>query len=211
MGVAVSFTGYTPPARYDLVPWTDAQIEEAATEDGSYAVIDTVSLGVVDPDPSAPAARNFTTILGSDNDLWYRVVFLDAALTTSEPAAPVQNSFSAIVDAEPYATADELARILKIRSPSTDQTTALERVLSAAAGEINSEIGRTNSDLSGWQLDLCVQVNLDRAADLWRHTESIPGMTGLLGEGDGFALPGRYSWERYAQRLASIKTEWGLA
>lgn len=211
MGVAVSFQGYTPPARYDAEPWTDAQIEESATEDGTYAIIDTVSLGTPDVDPSNPAARNFTTILGTDTDMWYRVVFLDAVLTMSEPTNPVQNSFSAIVDADPYVTVVELARILKIINPSVAQTAALERVLSAAAGEINSEIGMTNSELSGWQLDLCAGVNLDRAADLWRHTESIPGMTGLLGDGDGFSLPGRYSWNRYAERLAAVKSEWGIA
>jgi hypothetical protein len=32
MGIAVSFTGYTPPARFDATPWTNVQIEEAATE-----------------------------------------------------------------------------------------------------------------------------------------------------------------------------------
>jgi hypothetical protein len=53
-------------------------------------------------------------------------------------------------------------------------------------------------------------VNLDRAADLWRHTESVPGLVGIPDE----AMPttfGRYSWERYAERLAPIKQEWGLA
>jgi hypothetical protein len=54
-------------------------------------------------------------------------------------------------------------------------------------------------------------VNLDRAADLWRHTESIPGITGLLGDDGSVALPGRYSWNRYAERLAGCKNQWGLA
>jgi hypothetical protein len=83
-------------------------------------------------------------------------------------------------------------------------------VLRAAAGEINSEIGADNGVLSGWQLNLAEQVNLDRAADLWRHTESVPGLVGIPDE----AMPttfGRYSWNRYAERLAPIKQEWGLA
>jgi hypothetical protein len=208
MGVAVSFTGYTPPARYDAVPWTDAQIEESATEDGSYTIIDTVSLGTPDVDPSDPAARSFTTVLGTDNDLWYRVVFLDAALTTSEPTSPVQNSFSAIVDADPYATADELARILKIRTPSADQTTAMERVLAAAAGEINSEIGRTNSDLSGWELSLAQEVNLERAVEHWRQEESPFGLIGLGAE-TGPAFTSKDSWERHALKLAPLKGSGG--
>lgn len=207
----VSFVDYTPPARFDAVPWTDAQIEEAATEDGSYTVIDTVSLGTPDVDPSDPAARSFTTTLGTDVDQWYRIVFLDATLNTSEPTEPVQNSFPTIVDAEAYATADELAGILHIRNPTAAQTAKMERVLLAAAGEINSEIEATNSELSGWQLDLATQVNLDRAADLWRHTESIPGVTGLLGDEGAVVVPGRYAWERYAQRLAPLKQSWGIA
>lgn len=112
-----------------------------------------------------------------------------------------------------YADADELARILKIRNPTADQTAALNRVLLAATGEIDAEIDlAAGDDLSGWQLALAAQVCLDRAADLWRHTESIPGVTGLLGDDAGTLItPGRYSWERYAQRLAPLKGQWGLA
>lgn len=210
MGVAVSFVGYTPPARFDATPWTDAQIEEAATEDGSYTVIDTVSLGTPDVDPSDPAARSFTTVLGTTTDQWYRVVFLDAVLTTSEPTQPVQNSFSAIIDAEPYAATAELARILKIRTPSIEQTAAMERVLSAAAGEINSEIGRTNSDLSGWEASLAEEVNLERAVEHWEQGGAPFGIVGL-GAALGATHTATDSWNRHANKLAPLKTSWGLA
>lgn len=209
MGIAVSFVGYTPPARFDLTPWTDVQIEEASEETGTYTLIDTLSLGVPDPDPADPAARSFTTVNGTAADQWYRVIFADAVSTTSEPTEPIQNTPLAI-GADPYTTVDELARILKIRTPTAAQTTAMERVLRAAAGEINSEIDASNGDLSGWQLNLAEQVNLDRAADLWRHTESVPGIVGIPDE----AMPstfGRYSWNRYAERLAPLKQQWGLA
>lgn len=115
-----------------------------------------------------------------------------------------------------YATTDELFRILKIRNPSADQTTAAERVLAAATGEINAEIDLADGDsVTGWQVDLCEQVCLDRAADLWRHTESIAGITGLLGDTGGTETPlqlvGRYAWTRYADRLAPLKGQWGIA
>lgn len=210
MGVAVSFQGYVPPARFDAISWTDAQIEEAAAEDGTFAVIDTVSLGVVDPDPADPSPRSFTTVLGTADDQWYRVVFVDAAFTTSEPTQPVQNSFSTIVDAEPYATVDELARILKIRTPSTEQTTAMERVLAAAAGEINSEIERVNSDLSGWQLSLAQEVNLERAVEHWQQEEAPFGIVGL-GALTGGIHTATDSWNRHAAKLAPLKASWGLA
>ena len=88
-----------------------------------------------------------------------------------------------------------------------------------ATGEINAEIDRADDDpIAGWEIDLAEQVCLDRAADLWRHTESIPGVTGLLGDEGGFATSTgpllayqRYSWERYAQRLAPLKEQFGIA
>lgn len=209
MTVVVNFTGYTPPARYDTIPWTDAQIEEATTSDGTFTLIDTVSLGTPDVDPAAPAARDFTTSLGTAPDLWYRVIYVDGSAGTSEPTLPVHN----VADAAPFATVAELARILHIRTvpiPAA-QEAAMERVLQAAAGEIEAELNRPDGDmLEDWELKLCAQVNLDRAADLWRHTESVPGIVGIPDE----AMPstfGRYSWNRYAERLAPIKRQWGLA
>jgi hypothetical protein len=124
----------------------------------------------------------------------------------------VTSSVTGAVAGDTYATVDELFRILKIRTPTADQTDAGERVLLAAAQEIDDEIDLADDvDLTDRQLAIAAQVNLDRAADLWRHTESIPGITGLLGDDGSVALPGRYSWNRYAERLAGCKNQWGLA
>lgn len=209
MSQVVSFQSYRPAPRYDSLPWTDVRIEEGTTVDGPWVALETIPLSPVDSDPAVPAARSFTTQLASDTmDLWYRVVFLDADVDEAAPTAAVQNTAPA--SSAPYATATELARILKIREPSTEQTTAMERLLSTAAGEIDSEIDRT-SQLTGWELDLAASVNLDRAADLWHHTESRTGLTGILGGEEVVSTPGRYSWERYAQRLAPLKQQFGLA
>jgi hypothetical protein len=204
----VSFQDYTPPARFDSVPWTDAQIEESDAVDGTWTVIDTVPLTVIDADPANPALQSFTTTLGTAPDLWYRVSFLDGASGISEPTLPALNSTAG----QPYASVSELARILKIRTPSAAQTAAMGRVLRIAAQEINDEIDLSDSTaLTGFQLDEVEQVNLDRAADLWNHTEAVTGLTGLLGDEGGIAMPGRYSWNRYALRLANLKDQWGLA
>jgi hypothetical protein len=112
--------------------------------------------------------------------------------------------------ASAYADVDELARILKIRTPSTEQTTAMERVLLMSAGEINSEIGRSNSELSGWQLALAEEVNLERAVEHWRQEESPFGLVGLGAE-LGSAFTAKDSWERHALKLAPLKEEWGIA
>jgi len=115
-----------------------------------------------------------------------------------------------------YTTTEELARILKLREPSEAQQAALVRVLTTAQVEIDKEIDLADgTELTDDQLQLAATVQLDRAADLWRHTESIAGMTGLLGDGGEYtANPGRYirySWERYAQRLSPLKDQWGVA
>lgn len=213
MAQVITFTGYTPSPRYDSLPWTEARIEEGDSEEGPWTQIDVFTLSPVDADPTTPASRSFTTELASDEfDLWYRVVFADASGDLLQPTTPVQNTVSDVVFAQAAAYADstELARILKIRAPSTDQVAAMDRVLLTAAGEINSEIGRVNSDLTGWQLSLATEVNLERAVEHWRQQESPFGLVGL-GPELGSAFTSRDSWERHALKLAPLKDEWGLA
>lgn len=118
-----------------------------------------------------------------------------------------------------YADADELARVLKLRSPTPAQQEALDRVLDVAAGEIDSEIGFTLDDdgnqetpLSGWQLALAAEVNLERAVEHWRQQESPFGVLGLGTEfGGGSERTARDSWERHAHKLAPLKQGWGIA
>lgn len=209
MAEVITFVDYTPPRRFDSVAWTDVRIEEALTATGAYTALETITFATPDPDPENPQARDFTTELGTDVGLWYRVIFLDATGDESLPTTPIQNLESGSTPVA-YADVDELARILKIRTPTAEQTAALRRVLYAAAAEIDAEVDRTEPFTLPYPA-LVVGVNLDRAADLWRHTESIPGITGLLGDEGGMVTPGRYSWERYAQRLAPLKGQWGLA
>jgi hypothetical protein len=207
MATVVTFLDYTPPERADSIPWTQVEIYESATVDGTYALIDTLSL-VPDPDPMVPAARDFTTILGTGEDLWYKVRFLDASAGTSEYTDPVQN-VSEDFEATPYATVEELARWLNIRNPTADQEAIMERVLSAAAFEIDHELDRHGS-LGAPYPDLVVQVNLERAEEHWRQLESPFGLIAL-----GVDVPaertGQNSWERHALKLAPLKQQWGLA
>jgi hypothetical protein len=112
-----------------------------------------------------------------------------------------------------YADTTELARILKIRTANAEQLVALQRVLDTATREIDAEMDRAEDAdaLTTEEEALVEQVCLDRAADLWHHTESATGLTGLLGDDGGIATPGRYSWKRYADRLAPLKDRWGIA
>lgn len=73
----VSFVDYTPVARFDENPWTDARIEGSDTADGPWAALETIALDPVDPDPANPQTRNLTTEEATD-ETWFRVVFVDA-------------------------------------------------------------------------------------------------------------------------------------
>lgn len=110
-----------------------------------------------------------------------------------------------------YGTVDELFRILKIRTPSAEQTDAAERVLAAATGEIDSEVDLPDPDvLSGWQVSLATEVCLERAAELWKEQEVQFGLVGI-GSEFGATRVATNTWEKYAVKLAPLKGQWGLA
>lgn len=205
MTVVVSFDDYTPLARYDLIPWSEIDIEESATVDGTYTLIDTVTIAVPDPDPSQPAAQDFTTANGTAVDYWYRVIFRDADGNESAPSIPLQNS---TVTSSLYATAAELAGILHVTAASN--TTALERVLAAASAEIDAELGRgapySESDVP----DLVTEVALERAVEHWQQMKTPFGILGL-GADTTATYTARDSWDRHAHKLAPLKAAWGIA
>lgn len=208
MAVAITFTRYLPPARYDNLPWTEVRIEEAATEDGAYTLIDTIALSPVDADPTDPAYRSFTTENGTGEDLWYRIIFADADGDVTIPTVPVQNTAAASPQTvSAYATVNELARVLKIRTPTDDQEAAMQRVLDAAALEIDSELGRTTPYTD--PPALAVEVNLERAVEHWHQLPIAFGIIGLDSESP--MRLARDTWERHAHKLAPLKETWGLA
>jgi hypothetical protein len=208
MATVVTFLDYTPPERADAIAWTQVEIYESSEVDGTYTLIDTLTLSPPEPDPADPLSRDFTTILGTGEDLWYKVRFLDGGGGTSEYSDPVQN-VSEDLSATPYATVAELARHLSIRAPTAEQTAIMTRVLTAAAFEIDSELGRYGAFGSPYP-DLVVQVNIERAEEHWRQLEAPFGLIAL-----GVDVPaertGQNSWERHALKLAPLKQSWGLA
>lgn len=111
-----------------------------------------------------------------------------------------------------YATTDELFRILKVQNASADRIAAAQGDLDTATIEIDAELdfASGHASMTTEQLELVKGVCLDRAADLWRHRESAPGILGVVDEVTS-ATPGRYSWARYAARLSVLKDQWGIA
>lgn len=209
MTIVVSLEDYRPAPRYDSLPWTDAMIQEGtASDDTAWVTLETQPLNPVDSDPANPMYRNFTTALGTAEDLWYRVVFLDASMATGLPTVPVQN----VQDDRPiYSTVSELATLVNV-SP-TQRHDALFRVLSSASDEIDHEIGTV--DIYGVELPYSAppaivrEVCLERAVEHWQQEQSPFGITNL---GDDLAMyTARDSWDRHAHKLSILKGVWGIA
>jgi hypothetical protein len=208
--LVVTLEDFRPSPRYDSLPWTKARIEEGTASAGPWTTLETINLSPVDSDPTNPAYRSFTTALGSAEDLWYRVVFLDAADNFALPTYPVQNVAS---DRPVYADVNELARILRINNPTAAQHAAMRRVLETASGEVDFEIG--TADVNDTPLPygdppaLVQEVTIERAVEHWRQQE-VPW--GVIGMGDtGATYIARDTWDRHAHKLAPLKGSWGIA
>lgn len=90
--MVITFNNLVPIPRDDDVPWTQAQIEEAAANTGPWTVIDTLDLDPVDTDPAHPMVRSLTTAAAAaEPGLWYRIVFLDDTGNQEQPTEPVRN------------------------------------------------------------------------------------------------------------------------
>lgn len=110
-----------------------------------------------------------------------------------------------------YADATELARVLKIRNATSDQTAAMDRMLDAATAEIDAEIDlASDSVLTSDQALIAEEVCLRRAAELW-WLQEVPGGVAGIGSDMGATHLARNSWDKYAYDLAPLKRQWGLA
>jgi hypothetical protein len=108
-----------------------------------------------------------------------------------------------------YAETTELFRILQIRNPSDEQTTAAERKLDVATGEIDREIDLdADATLSVEDQALLEDVCLRRAAELWALDQNA---LGVLSSDLGPTYLSKNSWEKYANELANVKGQWGIA
>jgi hypothetical protein len=151
MGEIVSFTGYTPPARYDSVAWEQVEVDEAETAAGPWTLIDTIAFDDVDDDPTHPAARSFTTENGTAPDLWYRLRFLDGNGGQSNPTVAVRNSESG--PPARFATADDLATRLGLDLSDAERIRA-DRLLELASGLIQDAARQTIELVAGDVLTL---------------------------------------------------------
>jgi hypothetical protein len=97
-----------------------------------------------------------------------------------------------------------------LRAPTVEQSAAMLRVLTTAALEIDSELGRAGMFGTPYP-PLVIQVNLERAVEHWQQQEAAFGIIGL-GGAEGFSVrTARDTWDRHAHKLAPLKDTWGLA
>ena len=114
--------------------------------------------------------------------------------------------------AETTITVTELARVLHLRTPTSDQTTAMQRVLDAATGEVISFIDRTDpaAPLEPFEQQLVDEVILERSVEHWQQQESPFGLLGLGGDNIP-VYTSRNSFYRHQRKLMSVKQQMGVA
>lgn len=111
----ITLTRLEPLPRDDSVPWTSAQIQEAANPTGPWATIDTIALTPLDTDPSDPALRDLSTRHATiDGGGWYRVIWTDASGGASTPSQLMQDQ--TLLDTGARPTVMEVAVRLRART-----------------------------------------------------------------------------------------------
>lgn len=142
MAYTRTFEDYTPPRRYDSLPFTQALIRESATETGTYTTIDTKTLSPVDADPSAPASRNFTTDDATLAAGWYVIRWQDAASSVFD-SDPVYFPSGGVA----FATAEDVQTRL-LRDLTDAELAAANLLLDGVAQEIAAAVGRDLDDIT---------------------------------------------------------------
>jgi len=110
-----------------------------------------------------------------------------------------------------YVSRDELQRVLGKGAPTPAEIDAMDRVLEAAASEIDWDLGYgPASPAPDPPPPIVVEVNLERAAELWRFSYST---SGILPQGADFGpvIAPRDTWHRHHLRLGSLRAHVGIA
>jgi hypothetical protein len=185
----ISLTGYKPSPRHDGKWWTEARIEGATSEAGSYAELETVTLDPVEPDPTAPLERSFTTEEVT-NQTWVRVVFVDADgdEESTLPVALVPTTFATRSDVQLRLgrdlTADEEGQVDYLLQAATDMVAAVISKPSSYT-PVPALVRRMTAELVARGLATPVGVTSTREQlGEYSYSQSFPGAY----EGGGMAL-----------------------
>jgi hypothetical protein len=155
MTYVVRFEDYTPSPRTDQ-PWTGINVYESASADGPFnVVLDTFAIADdsrmipqgLDPDPSNPIARSFTTSYAALQFGWYVVEFFDPSsnIVRTDPVfhgGPITPSVSQVAQflrARTMGAGGQLNTFTAFTDPNIDQ---VESYIQSAATDVVSKVGR---------------------------------------------------------------------
>lgn len=143
MAQVLTFLEYTPVARYDGDPWTEAQVQESSAPTGPWATIETITLDPVDADPENPQERNLTTDQASDTmGLWYRILFADADGDVSQPTFPFQNATLAPGQRDLCTLDQVLGYVPAYRADDIRTNEKLQQLITAESAQFQGDCGR---------------------------------------------------------------------
>jgi len=111
-----------------------------------------------------------------------------------------------------YASVSELQRVLGKQNLTAAETDAANRVLEAAASEIDWELAYDPvlNPAPDPPHPIVVDVNINRAAELWAFYSTRAGMF-PLGPDVPMQVPPRDTWERHRLRLRPLWVQFGVA
>jgi hypothetical protein len=178
---------------------------EANDNQGVTAVAAT-SLGITEIASGVYAATGLVapTIAGQYTLIWKAADagvqgIEDLVVTSSAPLDPGPPP-------DVYGTVDELFRLLKIRTPTVEQTAAAERIMVAASTDVNLRMDRTTG-LDAGELAIATDATYQRAEERWNESEVPFGAIGLDNP-SGPVFASRSS--RALQQLTRIKERFGV-
>ena len=110
-----------------------------------------------------------------------------------------------------YVEIAELQRVLAKPAPTAAETDAMNRVLEAAAQEIDWDLAYTTDNPAPTPVPaIIVDVNLNRAEELWRFNYSTSGVLPVGPEATPIVAP-RDTWYRHHLRLNPLRASYGVA
>lgn len=147
MSFVVTLASFRPIPRFDGIPWTIANVQEAAGSTGPWLTIETFDpLAPVEPDATAPIARNFTTDQAVLEEGWYRVVWEDVNGNTeiSDPVA--RRRVGPVSVAEVRANSPLVKQFFPTDPYNADEEARLENAVATSAALIEELTGRDLDD-----------------------------------------------------------------
>lgn len=212
-----SFSGVTPPARFDGLPWTAVRIKESATAAGSFSLIDTLSI-VATSTPDLPGPMNFTTTHAVLESGYYTFQFTDQAGTLAPATSPVLSPDPATLGGL-YATAADLRTELDVDAATLSDEAALV-IIGNACDRVDSLLGAhffdettgrkiVQDQVMSWQWIKLGRATVKLAATVYNRPEVLEGRHWQSVSGPDFSFAGAQA-STLGEQFLSLLNDTGL-